>query len=170
MKQLIVIASLLVSISALADTCAYQNVPKAEIEEIIAERSKHYGIEKEFIWAIVKEESGFDPCVVSNAGAIGLMQLMPGTASEHGVTDPYNPQENINTGTKIIISYLQKYEAIPLALAAYNAGTGTLQKYRMIPPYDETKKYVRRVMNTYEKKKGLRSEWLVWSSEQDKKE
>ncbi len=98
---------------------------------------------------MAKAESGFDPGAVSHAGAVGLMQLMPGTARELGV-DPRNPAQAVDGAARLLRQHLDDFGSVPLALAAYNAGPGAVRKYDGIPPYSETQAYVRRVTATME--------------------
>lgn len=99
------------------------------------------GLSPELLKAVAEQESGFQPNVVSSAGAIGVMQLMPGTARELGV-NPYNAAENIMGGARYLASLVQQFGSVPLALAAYNAGPGAVKAYDGIPPYQETERYV----------------------------
>jgi soluble lytic murein transglycosylase-like protein len=120
-----------------------------EIMDAVDEASKKYGVEKELILAIIKQESNFDPKAVSYVGACGLMQLMPETAKELGVSDPFDIRQNIMGGTKYIKQLLDQFKDIKLALAAYNAGTGNVMKYNGIPPFSETQNYVAKVLDNY---------------------
>jgi soluble lytic murein transglycosylase-like protein len=165
MKKILFIGLLLMQGWAIAEECPYKGTTRPEIGAIIRERAEHYQVDPDLIWALVEVESYYDPCTVSEAGAMGLMQLMPGTAEKEGVTDPFNPQQNIDAGTRIISRHLKKYELLQYALAAYNAGEGAVLRYRRIPPYDQTKRYIRKIVKAYETRKGTRSEWLVWSKE-----
>lgn len=118
--------------------------------QIIYSKSKKYNIEPSLIKAVIKTESNWDPGVVSRRGAIGLMQLMPFTAKEMGVKNPFNPEENIEGGIKYLRYLLDKFNGdLTLALAAYNAGPKTIEKAGGIPHIQETQKYVKRVLSIY---------------------
>ncbi len=118
----------------------------ASLEEIFTEAAEKYHVPKNLIKAIAKAESDFNPNATSGAGAQGIMQLMPATARELGVTDSYDPYQNIMGGTKYISEMLAKYDGnISLALAAYNAGSNNVAKYGGIPPFKETQNYVVKV-------------------------
>ncbi len=119
----------------------------ASMDRIFEQAAKRYHVDANLLKAIGKAESGFDPSVVSSAGAIGVMQLMPGTARSLGVRNPYDAQQNIMGGAKYISQLLKKYDGnVQLALAGYNAGPGNVAKYGGIPPFQETKNYVNRVL------------------------
>ena len=117
--------------------------------EEIAKAAKKYKVDSALIHAIISAESAFNPNAVSPAGAIGLMQVLPETAAEYGVSDLFDPITNINVGTRHLKRLLTKYKNISHALAAYNAGEGRVNRYRRAVPYLETRKYVVRVINFY---------------------
>jgi soluble lytic murein transglycosylase-like protein len=120
---------------------------KGDFNQIIDSASKKYNINSSIIKAVIKAESNFDPSVVSSAGAMGLMQLMPDTALSLGVVEPFDPMENIEGGVKYLKDMLNKFGGnLELALAAYNAGPGNVTKYGGIPPFQETQNYVAKIM------------------------
>jgi soluble lytic murein transglycosylase-like protein len=118
-----------------------------QFEPLVREHAARQSLRPDLVRAVIQVESGFNPWARSPKGAMGLMQLMPGTARELGVRDAYNPAENIRGGTAYLRQLLDKYEGNEeLALAAYNAGSGAVDRYgRRVPPYQETRDYVRKV-------------------------
>ena len=123
-----------------------------DIDEIVETFSSKYNIDGDFIKAIIKQESGFNPNATSKKGAMGLMQLMPSTAKSLGVINAYNPWENVEGGVKYLKGLLDRFNNDEkLALAAYNAGPNAVKKYGGIPPYKETQNYVNSIMSAYDK-------------------
>ena len=121
--------------------------PKGEILNLIDKYSQKYNIDKNLVKAVVQQESGFNSKAVSSAGALGLMQLMPSTAKGLGVRNPFDAEQNIAGGTKYLKNLINKYDSVKLGLAAYNAGSGAVQKYGGVPPYKETQNYVNKIMS-----------------------
>jgi len=122
---------------------------KQSFGEIIKKASETYGVDERIIRAVIKHESSFNPRAVSSCGAMGLMQLMPATARSLGVTDPFDAEENIMAGVRYLRQKLDEFDGnLPMALAAYNAGSGAVRKYGDIPPYKETRAYVKKIMNS----------------------
>lgn len=117
-----------------------------EIQQIIETTARKYGVDENFVKAVAKTESNFNPNATSNVGAMGIMQLMPSTAQELGVKNPYNPQENIDGGVRYLKKMLDNFGGnTNLALVAYNAGMATANTYGTNPPQQETKDYVEKV-------------------------
>jgi soluble lytic murein transglycosylase-like protein len=116
-------------------------------EPLVLEYASRASLRPELVRAVIQVESGYNPLATSPKGAMGLMQLMPQTARELGVRDPYDPEDNIRGGTRYLRLLLDKYsENEELALAAYNAGAGAVDRYgQRVPPYRETREYVRKV-------------------------
>lgn len=122
-----------------------------ELEEIFQKAASTYNISVDLLKAVAKAESDFNPNCTSSSGAMGIMQLMPGTAKELGVTNAYDPEENIMGGAKYLAENLEIFNGdISLSLAAYNAGRGAVQKYNGIPPYTETQNYVKKILGYLE--------------------
>ncbi|MBL8913747.1 MAG: lytic transglycosylase domain-containing protein [Archangium sp.] len=123
-----------------------------QYDSIIREMSAKYGVPARLIKSVIDQESKFDPNAGSGKGARGLMQLMPGTARELGVRNSLDPRQNIEGGTKYLARMLKMFKGdVPRALAAYNAGPGNVLKHRGIPPFRETRTYVRNIMANYNK-------------------
>ncbi|MFC7394117.1 lytic transglycosylase domain-containing protein [Scopulibacillus cellulosilyticus] len=120
------------------------------INAYINEAAKKYNVDPKLLQSVIKHESGGNTYCTSPAGAQGLMQLMPDTARALGVSDPYDPKQNIEGGAKYLRHLLDQFNNDPsLALAAYNAGPGNVQKFGGIPPFKETQNYVKNVLATY---------------------
>ncbi len=140
--------------SALQEAAAIQsntqNATKSQILNVVNQIAEKHGVDEKLVQALIKQESGFNPKAKSKAGAMGLMQLMPSTAKNLGVQDPYNIVQNVEGGVKYLKSMLNKYNGnVILALAAYNAGPGAVDKYDGVPPYKETQNYVRNILANY---------------------
>ncbi len=116
-----------------------------DLAGIIRKESAKNHLDPNLVKSVIRAESDFKPSAVSPKGAMGLMQLMPGTAEILGVENPFDPEENIAGGTKFLGDLMKKFGNTDMALAAYNAGPGAVQKYDGIPPYKETKDYVKKV-------------------------
>jgi soluble lytic murein transglycosylase-like protein len=116
----------------------------------IQRASRQHGVSAALVKAVIAAESGFDPLALSRRGAQGLMQLMPETAQQLGVDDVYDPWQNIDGGTKYLCEMIDRFPGeLELALAAYNAGPEAVRQYQGVPPYAETRGYVRRVLAYY---------------------
>jgi soluble lytic murein transglycosylase len=115
-------------------------------DDIVLTHAQRHALRPELVRAVIQVESGYNPMATSPRGAMGLMQLMPATARELGVRNPYDPEDNIRGGTAYLRQLLDRYEGNEqLALAAYNAGAGAVDRYGSVPPYRETRDYVKRV-------------------------
>jgi soluble lytic murein transglycosylase-like protein len=127
----------------------------AHLTPLIGQAARHARLDPALIEAVVRVESGFDAAARSPKGAQGLMQLMPATARRYGVDDPFNPAQNLLGGARYLRDLIDRFTSLPLALAAYNAGEGAVERYgNAIPPYAETVAYVPRVLDHYHRLKG----------------
>lgn len=125
-------------------------VPDPELAEAIDRHAIARDLEPRLVQALVQVESGYNRKARSNKGAIGLMQLMPGTASDLSVADPWDTDQNLRGGTSYLRQMIDRFGGLELALAAYNAGPEAVTKYGGIPPYEETRAYVRRVLGLFD--------------------
>ncbi len=132
--------------------------PIKDTQQIVAEASEVHGVDADFIRSVIRQESGGNPKAVSRTGARGLMQLMPATAEQLGVKDSFSAEQNVHGGAEYLRVLLERYhgDAI-LALAAYNAGPQAVERYHGVPPYTETRQYVRRVVHDYNRSKSAAS-------------
>ena len=122
---------------------------RKELKWLVRKYGTQYGVDPDLGVAVLKVESDFRRRAESSAGAQGLMQIMPGTQEHLGVEDPFDPEDNIAAGVRYLGWLLEKYGSMRLAVAAYNAGPGIVDQYGGIPPYQETKEYVERVISFY---------------------
>ncbi|HRJ42408.1 MAG: lytic transglycosylase domain-containing protein [Caldilineaceae bacterium] len=125
-------------------------LPPSTFDSLIDEAARRHGVDADLVKSVIKVESNFDPSAVSHAGAKGLMQLMDGTAAELGVRDSFDVAQNIDGGVAYLAQQLRRFQGDErLALAAYNAGPGAVQRHGGIPPFAETQAYVQRVLSYY---------------------
>jgi soluble lytic murein transglycosylase-like protein len=118
----------------------------ARYDAAISEHARRQGVAEDLVRAVIQVESAFNANAVSHKGAMGLMQLMPATARELGVKNPFDPEQNISGGVKYLKQLLERYDnKVELALAAYNAGIGNVEKYGDVPPFKETRNYVDKI-------------------------
>jgi soluble lytic murein transglycosylase-like protein len=123
-----------------------------DLDWIIYHAGEKAGVDPRFIHAVIKQESRYNPKAVSHVGAQGLMQMMPATAKRFGLKDPFDPAANVEAGTKYLKFLLKRFNGdVSLALAGYNAGEGSVDKYKGVPPYGETQNYVKKISATYGK-------------------
>lgn len=132
-----------------------QDIPLSgdcDLDWIIFRAGEKAGVDPRFIHAVIKQESRYNPKAVSHAGAQGLMQMMPATAQRFGLKDPFDATANVQAGTKYLKWLLKRFDGnVSLALAGYNAGEGAVDKYKGVPPYNETQNYVRKIVANYGK-------------------
>ena len=127
---------------------------RASLGKLVNGAGERHQIDPDFINSVIRAESGFNSRAVSKKGAQGLMQLMPGTASQLGVTNSFDPNANVEAGTKYLRELLEKYNFdVARALAAYNAGPHRVEQYRGVPPYYETRAYIARIIRDFNRKK-----------------
>lgn len=124
---------------------------REKIHRFIEDEATRQGMEPALIKAVVRTESDFDVTAVSSAGALGLMQLMPSTAADLRLTDPFDPEQNIRGGVRYLRTLMEMFNHdLILALAAYHAGAGNVLKYGRVPPIEQTQNYVQRVLRFYQ--------------------
>ncbi|HZY95872.1 MAG TPA: lytic transglycosylase domain-containing protein [Candidatus Cybelea sp.] len=126
-----------------------KTISRPAIEALVRSNADGANVDPELIDAIISNESGFDPNAISSAGARGLMQLMPETAASLGVGDPYDPAQNVAGGVRYLRGLLDRFGDVELAVAAYNAGPAAVERYGGVPPFAETRNYVRNVLARY---------------------
>ena len=125
-------------------------VQRQNLAQVIEKYARHYGVDQDLVWAVIRQESGFNSHAVSPKGAMGLMQLMPGTAAMLGVADAFDVEQNIAGGIKYLERCLSQFnQDVSMGLAAYNAGPGNVVKYQGCPPFAETRHYVASVLSAY---------------------
>lgn len=117
-----------------------------KFQELIGQYSRRHGLDERLVRAVIEVESGYDPAAVSSAGAQGLMQIMPGTQKDLGLTQPFDPERNIEAGVRYLREQMDRFGSVELALAAYNAGPENVARYQGVPPFAETQDYVRKVL------------------------
>src|SRR5437899_8114755 len=140
--------------AAMTASAPVATLSREEMHTMLAHAGTEHNIDADLLASVVRAESGGQVRAVSHAGARGLMQLMPGTASELGVGDSFRPEENIAGGTAYLDQLLKRYnDNVALALAAYNAGPAAVDRYHGIPPYRETRAYVARVIREFNRRK-----------------
>ena len=132
---------------------------KQRFAPLVEKVARHHHMDPHLVHAVVQVESAFDPAAVSRKGAVGLMQLMPGTARRYGVHDRRDPVRNVQGGVRYLRDLLTRFDDVVLALAAYNAGENAVERYGYrVPPYPETRRYVDKVLAVWNKLR-RRSEW-----------
>lgn len=137
------------------ESCMARGQSRADVERFILEAATRYDIDPDLLWAKAKVESNLHPCIVSKAGAIGVMQLMPVTALELGVTDPFDAEQNIDAGARFLAKLIEKFRTPAMYLAAYNAGYGAVLRKRHVPNYPETRRHIRKVLRAYQQRRGM---------------
>jgi hypothetical protein len=125
-------------------------VPNERLERLVHETAQKHRVDPALVKAVIEAESGWNPAAVSPKGALGLMQLIPGTAQRYGVVDAFNPQQNLDGGIRYLRALLERYDGdLNRSLAAYNAGERAVDRARGVPNYWETRHYVQKVTDTY---------------------
>jgi len=137
-------AEILLEAEILVEATSPQALPRP-FAAIIDAASVRHGVDAALLFALIEVESSYRPNAVSPKGAMGLMQLMPATAQQYAVADPYDPSDNVEAGTQHLRSLLDRYD-VDSALAAYNAGEGSVRKFGGVPPFPETRRYVTKIL------------------------
>jgi soluble lytic murein transglycosylase-like protein len=133
------------NVQVVADSC--EALGREEIAGLVEAASKKHGVDTNLLTSLIRQESDFRPCATSVAGAMGLMQIMPGTADMLGLVQPYDAAKNVDAGAKFLKMMLDRYQGdLPLALGAYNAGPGAVDKADGVPPIAETMQYVSNIL------------------------
>jgi hypothetical protein len=128
-------------------------IPPEEIRDIVDEGARQSGLDADLVRAVVRRESAYNPWATSNKGAQGLMQLMPSVQAQFGVTDPYDPKQNVAAGTRLLKQLLDQFGGdLPRALGAYNAGPARVEQWGGVPPFPETMQYVTGILSEIGKK------------------
>jgi len=126
------------------------NAPPDKLDLIVQDAAQRHNVDPELVKAVISTESGWNPRAISNKGAVGLMQLIPGTAQRFGVGNAFDPVQNVEGGTTYLKSLLDRYNGdLPKTLAAYNAGERAVDMFGGVPAYRETQRYVQKVTDTY---------------------
>jgi len=126
------------------------NIDRDGVETLVREAAERHRVDPALVRAVIETESNWNPGAKSQKGAMGLMQLIPGTAIRFGVNDAFNPKQNVDAGVRYLKTLLERYNGnLDLALAAYNAGEGAVDRAHGIPAYRETRSYVQKVQNAY---------------------
>jgi len=133
------------NVQMMDDSC--QALPKSDVDQLVDQASKKHGVDVDLLRSVMRQESGFKPCAVSVAGAMGLMQIMPDTAEMLKLDDPFDPQKNVDAGASFLKMMLDRYQGnVTLALGAYNAGPGKVDKAGGVPPIAETMQYITNIL------------------------
>jgi len=140
-------------VPVLAPESDCEPLPAAQLDSLIEGAAKQQDLQPELLRSMVNQESGARPCAVSPKGAMGLMQLMPATAAQLGVKDPFDPKENLNAGAWFVKQLLTTYNDLPLALGAYNAGPAKVNAIDGIPAIPETQNYIQKILSSLPAKK-----------------
>lgn len=140
--------------------------PRADLLPLIELHARRRGLDPGLVRAVVQAESGYNPFAVSSRGAQGLMQLMPETASELAVETPFDPGENLRGGTEYLRHMIERFDGrVEIALAAYNAGPGAVERYGGVPPYPETRGYIERVLSLWRSASAPAVRLATWPGE-----